>query len=616
MTLTQIEPHPRYDSLDLINNLALLYGLAKKAKQPLRSDWMRNYRLVNNKVFVNDIGMTGTPEISDSEIYPVLSSRIAWMTDQKVMPDVMCAAPAGSSWSGHMAILGQQLEQILDTIYMVGGWELEMVKSLWDSSQFGVGIMKAEWDSGLDNGLGNVNIRRIDPWAFYADPDCTSLDDAEYLFEVRKMSYAEIERRFPATSEQLIYDAVHFGDPPNDQARPRPDYSSPEIPMAWPAMLPGSNTGGAYGLEGQGARDHVGSVLSQPVAVYECWIRENYRFDRETTDASLVDEEPVVTDRWRVIVYTGRTVLLDEYAETLFQESRHPYVRFADEETGDFWQTPICSHLAPCQLAINRLLGSAQGNTELTGSPVFMAATNSGISRASISPTPGTRLDISPAAANSANKPQWLNPPQLPSALMALVEFWIGRMANISGLSGAQRGAVPSGRQAQQTTQAAQEAGFVRIRSGLRNLEAGLAVLFQLCANLIVQNYDVPRIVSIIGPDGESTALRLAARHFYTPHRSADGSMTTIPLKFSLVVKAGSSAPTSRQARIAEADALFAMKAIDSQAVLEVHQFPNYAQVLQRMAQAKQMEIEVQLAEHGHGGSEGRATGPGTGHEH
>lgn len=616
MTLLQVEPAPAYEPTELTNNLGLIYELAKKAKQPLRSDWMRNYRLVNNKVFVNDIGMTGSPEIADSEIYPILSARIAWMTDQKVMPDVMAAAPTGSPWSNHMGILAQQLELLLDTAYIVGNWELEVVKSVWDSAQFGASIMKAEWDSGLDNGLGNVNIRRIDPWAFYVDPDCTSLDDAEYMFEVHKMSYAEIERRFPSTSQALIDEAVRYGDPIRDQDRPRPDYSSPEIPMAWPALLPGGSgqVGGAYGLEGQGARDHVGGFLTQPIAVYECWIRENYAFERESTDATLRDDEPVVTDRWRVIVYTGRTVLLDELAENLFQESRHPYVRFADEETGDFWQTPICSHLAPCQLAINRLLGSAQGNTELTGSPVFMAATNSGISRASISPTPGTRLDISPAAANAANKPQWLNPPQLPSALMNLVGFWIQRMENISGLSGPQKGATPSGRQAQQTTQAAQEAGFVRIRSALRNLESGLSRLFQLCANLIVQNYTVPRVVAVMGPGGDSTALRLAARHFYMPARRPDGSVTTIPMKFTLIVNAGSSAPTSRQARIAEADALFAMKAIDAQAVLEVHEFPNYQTVLQRMAQAAAAQAQLEL-ERGHG-PEARPTGPGTGHEH
>jgi hypothetical protein len=618
MTLAQVEPAPSYDNFDLINNLSSLYEMSKRGKQPLQSDWMRNYRLANNRIYVNDLGINGMPEIMDSEIFPVISSRIAWMTDQKVVPDVMAAAPTGTPWSNHMAHLSNHLQSILNTLYKVNRWEREIVKALWDSACFGVGIMKAEWDSGLDNGEGNVAIRRVDPWAFYVDPDATCMEDAEYIFEVHKMSYSEIERRFPATSQQLISDAVIHGDPVgNDVVRPRPGYANPNLPMAWPAVLPGSSGnqgGGTYGLEGQGIGVHTDQVLTQPVAVYECWIRENYKFTRETTDASLIDEEQVVTDSWRVVVYTGRTVLLDELAENLFQESRHPYVRFADEETGDFWQTPLVSHLAPCQLAINRLLGAAQGNTELTGNPVFMAPTNSGINRSSITNAPGVRLDITPAAANANNKPGWLNPPQIPSVLMALVQFWITRMENISGLSGPQKGNAPSGRQAQQTQQAAQEAGFVRIRSALRNLEGALAGLFQLCANLVVQNYTIPRVIAIIGEDGSSTALRLAARHFYMPAREPNGQMTTVPMKFTLIVSAGSSAPTSRQARVAEVDALFAMKAVDQQTVLEVHQFPNYQQILQRMAAAAQQQMQFQLALKG--GDRGQPRGPGTGHEH
>ena len=81
-------------------------------------------------------------------------------------------------------------------------------------------------------------------------------------------------------------------------------------------------------------------------------------------------------------------------------------------------------------------------------------------------------------------------------------------------------------------------------------------------------------------------------------------------MKFSLIVKAGSSAPTSRQSRIAEADALFSMGALDIQAVLEAHAWPHASEVIQR----KEQEALAQVAAHGQAGSQPR--GPGTGHEH
>jgi len=613
MTLTQVIEPPDYAIPSLVNDLTQLYQLAKMEKNRYASNWRRNYLIVNNRHYATETSVIGSPNVTDSEVFPILDSRIAWMTDQKVMVDVMPAAFPSSPFGQHMQRLATDLEQCLDTTFQVLSWDQQIVMALWDSSLFGAGILCAEWDSGLDNGLGNVNIRRVDPWTFYPDPNATSLKDAEYLFEVRRMSYAEIERRFPSSSEQMILDAIQFGEASDNFQRPGTD-NNPQIPMAWPAVLPGAsgNQGaGSWGLEGQ-TNLHSGSVLQQGVNIYVAWIRENHKFTRTSTDASLVDSESVVADAWRVVVYSGRTILLDELAENLWQESRHPYVRVVDVEIGDFWPTAITSHLAPNQIAINRLLSSLQGNAELVGNPIFLDVADSGLSRAQIMNRPGSRLVMNKSAANAqAQKPDWLRPPDMPAGVANLVQFHIGRMENISGLSGPTKGQLPSGRQGQATTQATQEAGFVRIRSALRNLEASLGELFRLCANLFIQNTNIPRMVAIVGEDGTDSALRLSARHFYMPSR--DPEKPSIPLKFSLIVKAGSSAPTSRQSRIAEADALRSMGAIDNQAVLEAHAWPHWQDVVSRMeaeAQAAAQQAEMQRGAHA------QPRGPGTGHEH
>ena len=119
--------------------------------------------------------------------------------------------------------------------------------------------------------------------------------------------------------------------------------------------------------------------------------------------------------------------------------------------------------------------------------------------------------------------------------------------------------------------------------------------------------------MAIIGEDGTNTALRLAARHFYSPTRSTTGKPIAAPMKFSLVVAAGSQNPTSRQARIAEADALLAMHAIDPQAVLEAHNFPHWQTVSKRMkAEQQEAAMQAMMAK----GGQGQPHGPGTGHEH
>jgi hypothetical protein len=609
VTISQVEDAPttEADDYELTGSLNNLYTLAKNKKHSYQSTWRRNYLLVMNRQYSLEAQQPWSANITDSEIFPILSARIAWITDQKLDFEVAPAASPGSAFADHMTVLGQHLEQILDTNWQVDGWDQEVLLSIWDSGMFGAGILKACWDAGKDSGLGNACMKRVDPWKFYPDPNATSLADCQYMFEVTKMTFSEIERKFPTTSRALIESVMEFGDGSDDgNGRPGPSWTS-QFPMANPGNLPGS-TATTWGLPGQ-AGHYTDSILEQGVNVYECWIRENYREERDTTDPTHGDTEDVVFDQWRVVVYSGNVVLLDELAVNLWENDRHPYERFVDEEMGEFWPVPIVSHLAPCQIAINRLLSAVQGNAELVGNPIFMDVANSGLARTQIVNRPGLRLEKSASTANQSNQPDWLRPPELPQYVMNTIQFWIGRMENISGLSGPQKGQPASGRPAQQTVQATQEAGFVRIRSALRNLERTLSSLGNLLANLIIQNYDTPRIVAIVGDDGVDTAIRLAARHFYMPNKDKDGKIVGVPMKFSLLVRCGSSAPTSRQARIAEADALFAMHAIDSQAVLQAHAWPNWQQVVQRMQAAAQAQAQAQAQAKG-----GGASGVGTGH--
>jgi hypothetical protein len=460
--------------------------------------------------------------------------------------------------------------------------------------------------------MGNAQLLRVDPWTFYPDPNCNDMTDMQYCFEVHKWTMSEIERKFPDTSHALL-DELRLAADGGDDGIGRPQTTwSPRYPMANPGNLPGSNAT-AWGLPGQ-AGTGAANVLDNGVNVYECWIRENYRDERPATDIGRPEgDEEVVWDQWRVVVYSGNHVLLDELAVNLWDHDRHPYERFVDEEMGEFWGTPITSHLAPCQTSINRFLSSIQANAELIGNPIFMDVAGSGLSRTQIVNRPGLRLQKSGAAATQGNaQPDWLRPPELSQFVLQTVQFWIGRMENISGLSGPQKGQPTSGRQAQQTVQATQEAGFVRIRSSLRNLERTLGACGNLLANLIVQNYDVPRVVAIIGEEGKDTAIRFAARHWYMPRKDPKtGKVTGVPMKFSLVCRMGSQAPTSRQARIAEIDALAAMGMVDRLTVLQYHGIKNAQQIDQKLTQQQALAAAAKQQ-----GPRGQPTGPGTGHEH
>src|SRR5215831_5949727 len=68
--------------LERVNYLRRLYQEARDAKRQRYDSWLRNYRLVHNRIS----GSTYTswaPQPRDSEIFPLLSNWVGWMTDQE-----------------------------------------------------------------------------------------------------------------------------------------------------------------------------------------------------------------------------------------------------------------------------------------------------------------------------------------------------------------------------------------------------------------------------------------------------------------------------------------------------------------------------------------------------
>lgn len=563
------------DDLELLNRLRHLYNSAKREKQRHYARWTRNYRLVNNQ-FTTPTSAAWAPYPRDSEIFPTVSALVAWMTDQNTVVDATPIADPHSPFYDFISKISEDLSLVIYSTWQNEDFDGQIKLGLWDAFLYGAGIYKNVWDCSLDAGYGNAVLRRVDPYNFYPDPNATSLLDCEFMIEVRKMSIDELERRFPNKIAEI--EAGNTIDISEDQ---RPTIGSgsafPDPPNI--GSLPSGN-----GMWSRGSQRNRKSSTLPLITVYEYWIREN---DLEEEDYSDLPEserpvlaEAQVRDKWRVVIIANNTILLDEYAEDLWEGAWQPYERYVFDDIGEFYGIALVDHLAYPQIYLNRLLTALQHNTELTGNPVFIEPTNSGLSRVGVVNKPGMRLPVNPAAMAVGAGPHWVVPPPMPNTVMELINFWISRIENASGLSAIVRGATPTARNSQGVISSIQEAAFVRIRAGLRNLEKTLENCTIKIADLISEFYTEPRTMSIVGPDGAQLSKVLTARHFYGP-TSKGGS----PLKFAIHIQAGSSTPTSRQARVAEADTLYAMGAMDRRSLLEAHQQPHIDTIIERINQ-------------------------------
>jgi hypothetical protein len=580
------------EDIQLTSELTHLYTIARAKKRRMYSVWRKNYLLLCNRAWSDFRASSWMPSPTDSEIYPIISSVAGWMTDQEVKATISAAADPQTAYAKYLDKIALDLQNVYNANWTSLNFDRQVNLAIIDASLYGSGIFKSVWDSGYDEGMGQALLQRVDPWAIYPDPNATSLEDMAFLIEVRRMSYDEIERRFPLAFDAVKANAQALQQGTSGDTDIRPQLNDaeqyPKTNLGWTSG-PGSSSapgGGPYGLPGQ-SRRHITQTAG--ILVYEVWMRENKVTDiKDTPQGEQPNDElqyptKIITDSWRVVLHAANVVLLDEYADDLWTSGRHPYSKFEFDDIGEFWGMPMVSHLAPAQVAINRLLSSVQQNAELCGNPIFLESASSGLSRTTIVNKPGSRLIMDGNQSGQVTPPSWLTPPTIPQFIQDLIKFWIERMENISGLAQISKGKQPAARTPASTTASVQESGFVRVRRALRNLQFALREAAQLQCELICENYTTPRIVSIVGESGEPTSLALAARHFYDPNR--EGAQ---PFKYALQIDCGANNPTSRSARIAESDTLFAMQAIDRKAVLDAHNFPGREEIQSRMAEAEQ----------------------------
>jgi hypothetical protein len=94
-------------------------------------------------------------------------------------------------------------------------------------------------------------------------------------------------------------------------------------------------------------------------------------------------------------------------------------------------------------------------------------------------------------------------------------------------------------------------------------------------------------MIAIAGPGSEKTRYALKSRHFYS--RPVPGEEDSTPMRFTIMADAGSEHPTSRAARQAQSERLFAMGALDEIEVLKANQWPNWQNVANRVMEQKAM---------------------------
>lgn len=563
-----------------------LFQIARDHRRPMLPRWRQNYRMLFNRYW-GPGRETWMPAPQVTEIMPIIRAAVGFMTDQRITHNISPASLPGTEFSQFFADLADTLETTMLATWCANQEEREWTTSIWDGFIYGAGIQKTSWESDLAGGIGDAVSRRVHPFHFYPDPRATTEHDGDFCIESREMSVEELDRRFPGAGDLFRNGGGTGASDMMDKPPTNIDWSGRGTPAGNPGPISPATAPSYARARADGNRD----IALPGVHVLECWIRE-YEFV-STTDTRTDTSVKKAKSNWRVIVVAEGRVLMNELASNLWDHGQHPYSRFAPIDLGEFWGPAMVEMLSSPQQSINKILAALQQNVELTGNPIWKETATGGLRRTPIINRPGQRVEVGMAQVDRSG---WEQPPRMDQSMIQLLNFFLQRMEVISGIAAMQKGGgAPGGRNAQGVIEAVQESAFVGIRLGQRNLEYAMTTAGEKKADLIIENYTQPRLLSIAGPDRERESIALKARHFQIP--TNDGA---IPLKYQLYVDAGSRRHTARQVMEERAVQLFTLGAIDRGSMLKAVDWPNATQT------AADMDArEAQLA------AMGEAAGPG-----
>lgn len=575
----EADQRPDYDSMNPVPALvAELFRRARDARRDLLVQWKRNYRAMHNR----DWKPGATPwdeEPRVNQIYPVVRSCVAWMTDQRPRLEVEAMAEPYSPYWDVYDKLTRDMNTCLRADFQTNMLDAEIKRVLWDVKQYGIGYFETKWEPWLADGMGDMVMRRKDPWTIYPDPHARAPGEESYWLEACQMTVQDADRIWPGAAKLIqgggvlidMEESPHKLDSTVNARRPRAVLGAFSGDYWDGSPIPANPLTDNYG---RNASSRLRLTDAPVITVVKAWIRGH---GYEETDDEGVAK---VWDDWRCVVVTGNVVIFDAAAEDVNSWGGPPYDRVVDDDIGEWYGPCLVEFLAPIQRLINWVLQSIVRNIYLMGNPVLKEHPNDG--------SRNRRFTNRPAQRISSLSAEWLQPPQVaPQMALWLVEFLKGEIESISGLSAMVRGFAPQGRNAQGVIDSVQDAAFVVVRSSLRELERALRSVTMKMSAGIAEFYTEDRKVSLIGEDGQRFHIAVNARHFYVDDIEAG---ERVPLRFSISGSAGSDLPSSKQARNAEAKHMYELGLIDVYEALKMMGHPNYALVAERvMGQQAQM---------------------------
>lgn len=563
---------------------------AKRAKEAFSRDWQDYYNMMQGKQW-----KAPRPSYRHSEVFNLIHAAIQVivpiLTDNRPNIEVEPMEPGDFEFA-------EILTQLLTAKWDQKGWAEQVSWAVMDACVYGTAVGSVLWNPEAMHGLGDIDFKIEDPFQVFPDPAAFDINDGtcKYFIQAIPTSVAELKRQFPQKAELIGAEVVSV----ESSKQLHEDLLDLKVQNPADNRVQIIGSGNPNMTQGDQALKLICWMFDESIEEYEI-TKENG--EKETKQRKKYP-------RGRKIICANGVLLYDSEPEVGFGylDMKIPFAKMVDHiMPREFWGQGEVKQLMGPQSMFNKVMSYMLDVLVITGNPVWIVSTDSGVYPENIINAPGAVIEKNPNSEVRREEGSQLQPYILSMAQMIQAEF-----EKISGISEVSQGIRPTDASGK-AIQYLQEANQTKLRLKSRNMEKFLKQIGSMMVSRILQFYSLPRIERITGKDGveqyfkfsvdavtdESGQVQQYVANIQQMQRDEFGNVIEsspeqyqLKGEFDVVVNTGSQLPFKRAEREQRALQLLQLGIIDVEEYLTEIQWHNkektFLKYQDRQAQAAQ----------------------------
>jgi hypothetical protein len=293
--------------------IAYLNGLRKIASETPYHKQFKKYEKYYNGSVMPQIGYDfdnqakfGNARDYYNCIRPIVETKATIALDAQISTSVKptSLSHANFEYLEQIDSVSDMINDVWNSVKRENEMQATQQKIVRDGLVFGIGIAKASWDQSADNGLGNVDISRINPLDFFPEPEASTVKNANYIFVRRRVSKFDLINQYRNNPKVLdIIDSLEKGKEQKidlgEETNIVQGYENKE------------DSGQTYLRAG----GNVPGATSTNFTLYECYLKDDTIFQPikgDQSDTEEVKRENVFKyPNGRLIIYCGDEIIED-----------------------------------------------------------------------------------------------------------------------------------------------------------------------------------------------------------------------------------------------------------------------------------------------------------------